>query len=148
MKSKSMVLYSIKKNLFSKKSIYKIADPGYGHIKLTEQQFQKRWLNGESKGVAMFLEPTKEFYKKTPPHENKPTFRFVFNYLTPYKRELFQLFIGLLGGSLLTLIFPFLTQALIDKGIGNQSLDIIYIILFAQIFFYRKIRLSRLFGTG
>lgn len=47
-----------------------------------------------------------------------------------------QLFIGLFGGSLLTLIFPFLTQALIDKGIGNQSLSIIYIILFAQIFLF------------
>lgn len=131
-----VVLYCIKKDFFSKKPIYKIADPGYGAVKLTEEQFKNRWLSDGDKGVVLFLEPTKEFYKKKPPMENKTTFRFVFNYLRPYKKELSQLLIGLLGGSLLTLIFPFLTQALIDKGIGNQSLDIIYIILFAQIFLF------------
>lgn len=129
-------MHGIKKNLFSQKTIYKIADPGYGLIKLTEKQFKKHWVSNDQNGVALFLEPTDKFYKKKPPSENKTSLRFIFKYLKPYKTELIQLFIGLLGGSLLTLVFPFLTQALIDKGIGNKSLNIIYIILLAQVFLF------------
>lgn len=131
-----VVLYDIKKNFFSKKVIYKVADPGYGFIKLSEENFKKSWISDDSKGIALFLKPTEEFYRKKPPQENKTTVGFILKYLKPYKTELAQLFIGLLGGSLLTLIFPFLTQALIDKGIGNKSLSIIYIILLAQIFLF------------
>lgn len=131
-----VVLYGIKKRFFSKKIIYKIADPGYGLIRLTKEEFQKSWVNDRKEGIALFLNPKEYFYKTRPPHENKTTVRFILKYLKPYKTELAQLFIGLLGGSLLTLIFPFLTQALIDKGIGNKSLNIIYIILLAQIFLF------------
>src|SRR5690606_33606040 len=99
-------------------------------------QFKKHWISNNEKGVALFLEPTDAFYQKKPPPENKTSLRFIFKYLKPYKTELIQLFIGLLGGSLLTLVFPFLTQALIDKGIGNKSLNIIYVILLAQVFLF------------
>ena len=43
---------------------------------------------------------------------------------------------GLLAGSLFTLIFPFLTQALIDKGVEAKSLNIVFIILLAQVFLF------------
>jgi len=131
-----VVLYDIQKDFFSKKIIYKIADPGYGLIKLKREQFEKSWLSDGDLGVALFMKPTQKFYELIPPKENKISFQFILNYLKPYKTELFQLFIGLLGGSLLTLLFPFLTQALIDKGIGNNSIRIIYIILLAQVFLF------------
>jgi ATP-binding cassette subfamily B protein len=38
----------------------------------------------------------------------------------------------MLLGSLLQLIFPFLTQSIVDKGIGNQNIDFIYLVLIAQ----------------
>lgn len=73
----------------------------------------------------LFLNPTEEFYKQNPPKENKLTIQYIFNYLKPYKKQLSIMFILLLLGSLLTLIFPFLTEKLIDKGVNKR----IYLIL-------------------
>jgi ATP-binding cassette subfamily B protein len=41
--------------------------------------------------------------------------------------------IGLVAASLLQLIFPFLTQGIVDIGIKNQDIHFIYLILFAQL---------------
>lgn len=126
-----------RKWLFGKKrSIYKIADPNHGILSLKEEALKKSWLTTDNKGIAFFVEPTERFYKEKPEVENKNTLKFIFNYVKHYKAELLQLMIGLLAGSLLTLIFPFLTQALIDDGIGNRSLHIVYIILLAQILIF------------
>lgn len=57
-------------------------------------------------------------------------------YIIPYKSFVIQLAIGLLAGSLLQLIFPFLTQSIVDVGIQNQNLHFIYLVLFAQLFLF------------
>ena len=44
-----------------------------------------------------------------------------------------QLIIGLLAGSLLQLVFPFLTQTIVDQGIGHRNLNFIQLILAAQL---------------
>ncbi|MFZ8452874.1 ABC transporter transmembrane domain-containing protein, partial [Staphylococcus aureus] len=36
-------------------------------------------------------------------------------------------------GSLLQLVFPFLTQSIVDVGINTQNLQFVYIVLFAQL---------------
>lgn len=130
-----VVLYNLKKNWVTKKWIYYIADPGHGKAQLTEEQFKKHFLGKKEKGVAMFLEPTEVFYQHEEPKTEKEVLP-ILQYLTPYKKELFQLFIGLLGGSFITLLFPFLTQALIDKGVYARDLHIVYIILLAQLVLY------------
>ena len=43
---------------------------------------------------------------------------------------------GMVLGSLLQLIFPFLTQAMVDVGIGNRDLGIITLILIAQLMLF------------
>jgi ATP-binding cassette subfamily B protein len=43
------------------------------------------------------------------------------------------MFVLLLLGSALTLVFPFLTEALIDKGVNAKDLNFIFIILLAQL---------------
>lgn len=58
---------------------------------------------------------------------------FFFRYLTPYRKELFQLILGMLVVSLLQLILPFLTQALVDVGISDGNLSFITLVLVAQI---------------
>ena len=58
---------------------------------------------------------------------------FFIKYLLPYKKQLVQLMFGMLVGSLLQLIFPFLTQATVDWGIGGKNLDLITLILIAQL---------------
>ena len=58
---------------------------------------------------------------------------FFIKYLTPYKKQLLQLVLGMLTGSLLQLIFPFLTQSLVDVGICDGNLGFITLILIAQM---------------
>jgi len=53
----------------------------------------------------------------------------LFQYLSPHKKLILQLVIGLLLGTVFQLIFPFLTQNLVDIGIDTQNLNFIYIVL-------------------
>ena len=125
-----VVLYQIKRNIFY------IADPGHGLVKLKEDRFKKSWLSDGDKGVALFLEPTQNFYKAQPPLSTNISIKFLFHYLTPYTKQLAWMFLLLLIGSCITLIFPFLTQNLIDKGIHEKNISIIKTILLAQLALY------------
>ncbi|WP_299677149.1 peptidase domain-containing ABC transporter [uncultured Dokdonia sp.] len=131
-----VVLHKITKNVFTKKLTFKIADPGYGFLSLNEEEFKESWLKTEDKGIALFLTPTEEFYDKEVPKENKLNFSYLYRFVKPYKKEFFQLILGLIAGSLFTLIFPFLTQTLIDKGVNLKSLNIVFAILLAQVFLF------------
>ena len=132
-----VVLCKIRKNFFNGNLEFIIADPGHGIIKLNREEFEKQWCIDNKEGVILHLEPTEEFYSKKENEKlNQKNFSFLFSYLKSYKWELTQLLFGVLGGSLITLILPFLTQALIDIGVKNQSLEIITIILAGQLFLF------------
>lgn len=131
-----VVLYKIKKHLFSKKHTYKIADPGYGFLTLTEEEFRQSWLKNGEKGIALFLSPTDTFYKLKTKKKGKLHFSHLYRFIRPYRKEFFQLILGLIAGSLFTLIFPFLTQTLIDKGVNLKSLSIVFAILLSQVFLF------------
>ncbi len=133
-----VVLYKIKKNK------YFISDPAIGLIEYTKEEFIKFWIGNNAnesseEGIALLVEPTPKFHQSEfDKEENKNTFGFslLFNYILPYKSFVFQLIIGLLAGSLLQLIFPFLTQSVVDVGIQNQNIHFIYMVLFAQLFLF------------
>jgi ATP-binding cassette subfamily B protein len=128
-----IVLRKITKVALRNKYYYHIADPAHGFLKISEESFKNTWLSDGNEGIALFFEPTQEFYKKEPPKENKLNSKYLFKYLNPYKKQLLFLFLFLLLGSSLTLIFPFLTEALIDKGVNAKNLNFISIILLAQL---------------
>jgi ATP-binding cassette subfamily B protein len=90
-------------------------------------------------GVALLLETTPKFFSNDElenKSNNKFGFRLLSTYLLKYKSFLTQLIIGLLAGSLLQLIFPFLTQSIVDVGIQNQNIHFVYLILIAQLFLF------------
>lgn len=127
-----VVLYKIKKNKFF------ISDPDYGLINYTIQEFQDRWVGNklsinEVEGIALLIEPTPKFYIEIENSKKEFGFSFLLKYLYQYKSLIFQLILGLLAGSLLQLLVPFLTQSLVDVGIKNQDINFVYLILFAQI---------------
>jgi ATP-binding cassette, subfamily B, bacterial len=128
-----VVLKKISKNFFTKKYTFHIADPGHGLIKLSEASFFKSWISNDCVGVALFLSPTELFYSQEVPKEEKLSLKFIFIHLVPFKKKLIIMFLLLFFGSCLTLILPFLTQNLIDKGVNAKNLNIISIILLAQI---------------
>lgn len=128
-----VVLQKITKSNLTGKKTYKIADPGYGFVSLNEEKFVKSWLSDDDNGVALFLAPTEDFYELTPPKEETLKIRYIFNYLKPYKKQLILLFVMLLMGSALTLVFPFLTQNLIDNGVSKKNINLTTLILLAQL---------------
>ena len=128
-----VVLYKVKKNRFY------IADPAKGLVKYNLEEFKKHWVStqsdGEEKGIAMFLEPTPAFYEKKMDEEPKEerSFKFLFGYIKQYRKYFGQIVLGLLVGSLLQLILPFLTQSIVDVGIKNQNIGFIWLILLGQL---------------
>jgi ATP-binding cassette, subfamily B, bacterial len=134
-----VVVYKI-----TRKKVY-VSDPAAGRIGYSHQEFLARWattqVEDKPAGIALLLEPTPEFYAETDDENaQKRDFSFLLRYLRPYKSLLLQLVLGLLAGSLLQLIFPFLTQSLVDYGIGGQNMGFIHLVLIAQLVLF----LSRL----
>ncbi len=131
-----VVVYDIKKKRNGDYIVY-VSDPARGLIKFTKEEFMKGWANtkegGEEKGLCLLLETTPDFYAAEDEKINKSGFRFLFSYLRPFKKIITQLFLGLLVGSLLQLIFPFLTQSIVDKGINTQDLNFVTLIIVAQL---------------
>lgn len=110
-----------------------IADPASGKHKLPLPEFLRAWQSDGDRGIALLLEPTPAFYTEEGPPGDGLRFDFVFNYLRPYRRLGWQLAIGLGLSSLLALLFPFLTQAIVDTGIANQDIGFVYLILIGQM---------------
>lgn len=116
-----------------------VADPGAGKLKYTKEEFCNCWLssrkNEENTGVALLLEPTPEFYtiEDEGDEVNRKGFSFLYSYLRPYRGLVGQLLLGLLLGSMIQLMLPFLTQSVVDFGINNQNLGFIYLVLIAQL---------------
>ena len=130
-----VILYKVRKEkLF-------VADPGSGLITFTPQEFKANWLSdkehGEEEGVALLLDPAPAFYENTDEMEEKQktglAFKNIFNYIFPYKKLVFQLFIGLGVASLLQLFLPFLTQSVVDTGVSMGNIHFVYIVLLAQL---------------
>lgn len=127
-----VVVYGIKgKKVF-------VADPGKGLITYTPEEFCNHWLStstkGEDKGVALLMEPTRLFYENEGEASiESHKLKFLSGYFVKYKRYFVQLILGLLLGSLLQLVFPFLTQAMVDTGIGNKDIGFVWTVLIAQL---------------
>ncbi|BDD04581.1 ABC transporter ATP-binding protein [Aureibacter tunicatorum] len=129
-----VVLYKIKTKK-NKKYIH-VADPNQGLLKYSKKEFLNSWSKdgalGERFGNVLLLEPTPDFYDAGNEDNNKQNLSYLLKYIRPYKKYIFQLVLGMLTGTLIGLIFPFLTQSIVDKGISNNNLSFISMVLVAQ----------------
>lgn len=132
-KNHFVVLFKIKNDF------YFISDPAHGVLKHNKEYFLKSWIGNNSdeytkEGIALLLEPTPKFYDNKWNDQNKKiNLSYLTKHLFRYKKFIWQIIIGLIAGSSLQLIFPFLTQSIVDVGIKNRDLNFIYLILFAQL---------------
>ncbi len=130
-----VVLYNVKGKGADRKMY--IADPATGKVKLGVAEFCKSWFStvsgGEGRGIALFLEPTPKFYEAEEDSTSKRGIPFLLSYLKPHKRLMTQLVAGLVAGSLIQLLFPFLTQSIVDIGIGTRDIGFIWLVLAAQL---------------
>lgn len=124
-------------------TVFQVADPVGQRIEYSEKEFVGCWASdtedGQPAGIALILEPSPDFYRDNLVDDSsdrtarKRSLLLLLSYLRPYKRLIVQLFIGLGVVSLLQLILPFLTQAVVDFGISRQDLGFIYLVLIAQL---------------
>jgi ATP-binding cassette, subfamily B, bacterial len=115
----------------------RVADPAAGKVKLSKEEFLDGWasdiIDGEKTGIILLLETTPEFFDREGDKVDKSGFKFLFGYLKRYRRLLTQLIVGLILSSLLQLVFPFLTQTIVDVGINNRDLGLIQLVLIGQV---------------
>lgn len=128
-----VVVYKIRKG-----KVY-VSDPAAGLLVYDAGKFCKSWLsteNGENTpcGIALLLEPTPAFYDEQDEHDTpRVGWRFMLRYLKPHTRYIVQLLLGMLLGSVLSLILPFITQEMVDTGIGTHNLHFVVVLLIAQV---------------
>ncbi|MGQ7856704.1 peptidase domain-containing ABC transporter [Pedobacter sp. WC2501] len=125
---------------FEKGKVY-CADPAFGLITYTKQQFIEGWLYNkktDDESVVLLFETTPEFDDENDQLENKKKRNWIFllHYLKPHKRFLWQLFYGLIASTVIQLLFPFATQAIVDYGINTRDIGFIYIILLGQLMLF------------
>ena len=124
---------------FRKGKVY-VADPAFGLVEYSELEFKKHWLatvrQGEQKGICLLFDPTPKFFELESEEKNRGNFRFLLKYLRPHRKLVIQLILGFIIGSLIQLIFPFLTQSIVDVGINTQDINFIYLILAAQMMLF------------
>jgi ATP-binding cassette, subfamily B, bacterial len=120
-----------------KQNKIQIADPAEGMVTYTEEDFKAKWIStkedGEDLGIALLLESTEAFYEQDNEKQKSLGWGSLWQYMLPYKKLLVQVFVALLAASLLNLIFPFLTQSIVDTGINTGNIQFITIILIAQL---------------
>jgi ATP-binding cassette subfamily B protein len=131
-----VVIYKVTTN-----KVY-VVDPAIGKIEHTRKEFLSRWLTynlpGDEdpgkKGVLLLIEPTADFdmNEHGGSREKETGWKIVLPFLKPYYRYLGQLLISIFVVGIVQLIFPFLAQAVVDQGIRNNDLNLIYTLLIAQ----------------
>ena len=138
-----VVLYDIKKNRRTGGHTFCIADPASQLVRYSEKDFLRCWgsttsSQGERLGVALLLTPTPDFERidDEPEASVKRDLLFFARYLLPHRRAFLQLVLGMALGMVLQLFAPFLTQAMVDQGIGGRNLGFITLVLLAQLGFF------------
>lgn len=135
-----VVCYGIEKGKDKKYRIH-ISDPASQRLTYSRDEFERCWIgsnpDNNGNGVALMLEPGDNFgsvedeYKK-----NSRSMLSFARYFTPYRSMIGQLLLAMLVGSLIQMVLPFLSQAMVDQGINGRNLNIITLILFAQLGFF------------
>jgi ATP-binding cassette subfamily B protein len=117
---------------------YRIADPGKGCYTCSAEEMDAHWIScrsqGADKGIAMFFEPTDEFGTKVEELPDRGhSVRFLMSYINRYRQYFLIIAVGLLLGSVLQLLMPFLTQWIVDIGIKHRDIHFIWLVLIGEL---------------
>lgn len=129
-----VVCYDVKKT--RKGYRINIADPAAGLLTYNEEELAKAWLSNPGQGIALLLKPGSQFndiFEEDSSSASSKGLGSLLRYFRPYKKHLAQVLIGLVAISVLQLIFPFLTQSLVDIGIAEGNIGFITLVLLAQV---------------
>lgn len=129
-----VVLYKIKRK--KKKYIFYIGDPACGLLKLSQEEFEEKWISTKRKGtecgIALFILESELKTHKKESHKTSLT-RVILPYLLRYKRFFLQLVCGFTLLGAIQIALPYLTKSVVDVGVESGNKHYILLILFAQI---------------
>ena len=128
-----VVLTRIRKNLWTRKTEATVIDPGHGFLHYNEADFRKHWQKDRLEGFALLLVPTERFGQQQGEQEISLRWRDLLEHVMPHRTALAGVLVTLGVGGLLGMVFPFLTQAMIDRGIEAKNLNVIWLLLLAQL---------------
>lgn len=122
-----VVLYKVVRG-----QVFYIADPAHGIIKLNRDQFMKFWTDYEEKGHVLLLEPLRHFTSQRAEKSRKGKgLSFVGQYLSRQKLKLLLLVLLIFATGIIQLVFPYLTQMIVDRGIYLNDPSFVQLVLFA-----------------
>lgn len=118
------------------RTLYHIADPGYGETYLEADVFRNEWIGNDSKGIViLFQEGEKPL--KVPETEkqqqSKSLLSNIFGYLKSHKSKYILSILVLLIGLFANWLSPIIFKRILDQGILGQSLNIVAFLLIAQL---------------
>jgi ATP-binding cassette subfamily B protein len=123
----------------SGKTYYHIADPAYGRIVLEHDSFVKEWKGTHEKGIAIIEQKADDYNNVILLPSSKTTLlrstffqeaiKFVKSNNQKYVASLLLILFALAANWLI----PFTFQRMIDKGIAEKALSVVYFLLAAQL---------------
>ncbi|MBN1849781.1 MAG: peptidase domain-containing ABC transporter [Deltaproteobacteria bacterium] len=101
------------------------ADPALGLRRYTRGYFIENW-----NGITLILEPTPEFEKQT---EDRSSIRRFFQFVTPYKKILLEIFLASLLLNIFGLATPIFTQNIVDKVLTHQNISMLNMMMIGML---------------
>ena len=135
-----VVCYGIERDKDGEYKIH-ISDPASQRLTYTQEEFEKCWIGPhtakEGHGTALMLEPGDNFGTVADNYiQNRRSLLSFVRYFTPYRIMIGQLLLAMVAGSVIQMVLPFLSQAMVDQGINGRNMNIITLILLAQLGFF------------
>ncbi len=144
--------YVVLKEIVKKqnRTIYHIADPGYGITEIEEELLEKEWLGNNLKGVCLAFQVEDQLplvgELVTAPVQTNILVRHLTDFVrknkVKYALSVFLLVIGLFSNW----VIPILFQKVIDDGVLAKSLHVVFVLLLAQFGLFLGNFCSRLFS--
>jgi ATP-binding cassette subfamily B protein len=145
-----IVVYKI-----TSKYIY-ASDPQNGLCRFSLRDFANGWLTYKyndgnkikKRGVCIVSEPTNDFLRDDAPNQNTSqqsvlnAFNFIWSYMASYKSTIIKVMLLLLVVTALNMLFPIITQNIIDVGIPSKDYDFITVMLISGIILTISLSLS------
>ncbi|HEX6746215.1 MAG TPA: peptidase domain-containing ABC transporter [Longimicrobium sp.] len=115
-----------------------ISDPDSGVVSVSTEEFRRHFVSARFRerdaGFVLLLQPSPDFFaREDHALSGRRKLGFLLSYVRGFEPWFVQVALGMFVGSLLQLVFPLLTQAVVDNGIATQNLSFVNAVLIAQL---------------
>lgn len=114
---------------------YLVADPGKGLMTIGKEDFLSHWSTDvdTGEGVVLYLLPNEAFYNQEESIDDEiSSLNILWRFARNYKYQLYCALSFMIFGCLAEMILPFMSQMVVDRGISNQDISLVFLILAGQ----------------